>query len=233
MSYFSPAENVVFASPEYRLAPEHPAPAGARDAYAGLRYLATHAQELDIDPAKIVVFGSSGGAGVAAGAALLSRNVGTLKSCALMLNMPMIDDRGAEEFVSAKQFWDGTVWPGWTDGVAWKAILGEREIGDDDKHGERVPGRAGSLAGLPPIFIDIGECESMRDQAVAFASRVWKDGGSAELHVWPGVYHGAAIFEPDVSVSREMVRAQRGFLRRVLGLYSEGDGPEDRQTANL
>ena len=33
--------------------PEHPAPAGAYDVYAGLVYLATHAKELGIDPAKI------------------------------------------------------------------------------------------------------------------------------------------------------------------------------------
>jgi acetyl esterase/lipase len=58
----------------------------------------------------------------------------------------------------------------------------------------------------------------MRDQAVAFASKIWRDGGSAELHVWPGVYHGGAMFEPDVSVGREMFRVQRGFLQRVLGL---------------
>ncbi|KAJ4991975.1 hypothetical protein SVAN01_02570 [Stagonosporopsis vannaccii] len=232
ISHFSPADNVIFASPEYRLAPEHASPAGARDVYAGLLYLATHAQELGIDPAKIVVYGVSGGAAVAAGAALLSRKVGGPRGCALVLDIPMLDDRRADEYPSTSQFWDGTMWPGWMDVAAWKLVLGE-EKGDADKDGVRVPGRAGNLADLPPVFIDIGDCESMRDQAVAFASRIWRDGGSAELHVWPGVYHGGAMFEPDVPVSRDMIRAQKAFLRRVLGMDGEVDGLEDTKAANL
>lgn len=219
MSLFSPEENILFASPEYRLAPEDPAPAAARDVYAGLLFLVAHAKELGVDAERIVLYGSSGGAAVAAGAVLLGRSVGGPRLKALVLNIPMLDDRRAES-VSTQQFWDGTVWPGWMDEAAWKAVLGghDGELGD----GTRVPGRALSLKDLPPVFIDIGDCESMRDQAVAFASRIWRDGGSAELHVWPGVYHGAALFEPDVPVSQDMHRAQRAFLRRVLGLSGDG-----------
>lgn len=230
MSHFSPADNILFASPEYRLAPEHPAPAAVKDVYAGLVYLFTHAKDLNIDPAKIVLYGVSGGGSLAASAALWSRKVGGPRCCALVLNIPMLDDRGGE-YVSTKQFWDGTVWPGWTDEQAWNAILGDGEKSDAD--GFKVAARAESLAGLPPVFIDIGECESMRDQAVAFASRIWKDGGSAELHVWPGVYHGAAMFESSVPVSLEMVRLQRAFVRKVLGLNGQDENAEGLRAANL
>lgn len=226
MSHFSPSENIVFASPEYRLAPEHPAPAGAYDVYAGLVYLVENAKEMDIDPSKIVLYGISGGAALAASAALLSRKVGGPRCCALVLDVPMLDDRG-EMAASAGQFEDGTTWPGWMDRKAWDVILGDGDRSDPD--GVRVAGRAEDLSGLPEVFIDIGACESMRDQAVAFASRVWKVGGRAELHVWPGVYHGGAMFEPDVPVSKEMGRAQRGFLERVLGL-GEGDSNDDGKT---
>ncbi|KAJ8114547.1 hypothetical protein OPT61_g3604 [Boeremia exigua] len=142
----------------------------------------------------------------------------------------MLDDRGAE-YASSKQFQEHTVWPGWMDEQAWKAILGDRDRVDAD--GVRVAARADSLAGLPRTFIDVGECESMRDQAVAFASRIWKDGGTAELHVWPGVYHGGAMFEPSVPVSEDMNGVQRGFLRRVLGLSEKGKQAEEKEIANL
>jgi acetyl esterase/lipase len=56
MSHFTPQENIIFASPEYRLAPEHRAPAAAYDLYAGLVFLVENAQELDIDPSKIVLW---------------------------------------------------------------------------------------------------------------------------------------------------------------------------------
>jgi acetyl esterase/lipase len=226
MSHVSPSDNIVFVSPEYRLAPEHPAPAGTYDVYAGLVYIVDHAKELDIDPEKIVLYGTSGGAAVAASAALLSRKLGGPKCRALVLDIPMLDDR-QDVTSSAKQFWEGTIWPGWMEERAWNAVLGDGDRTDPD--GVKVAGRADSLAGLPLTFIDVGECECMRDQAVAFATRIWKDGGSAELHVWPGVYHGGAMFEPGVPVGEEMIRVQKAFLKRVLGLYKG----EDEKRLNL
>lgn len=221
MSHFETQENIVFASPEYRLAPEHRAPAGAQDVYVGLVYLVQNSKELDIDPSKIVLYGISGGAALAASAALLSRKEGGPKCCALVLDIPMLDDR---ESVSKSQFEDGTTWPGWMDVKAWEAVLGDGDRNDPD--GVRTAGRADDFRGLPEVFIDIGSCESMRDQAVAFASKIWKDGGKAELHVWPGVYHGGSMWEPDVPVSKTMTRTQRSFLERVLGL-TEDDGNDE------
>ncbi|KAG9187919.1 hypothetical protein G6011_05790 [Alternaria panax] len=93
MAHFSPADDVFFASPEYRLAPEYPAPAGVYDVYAGLTYLVSHAKEFGIDPAKIVLFGISGGAGITASTCLLARQLGGHKVAALLLNIPMLDDR--------------------------------------------------------------------------------------------------------------------------------------------
>lgn len=223
MANLSPEDNVAFASIEYRLVPDHPAPAGAYDVYAGLVYLATHAKELDIDPEKIVLYGVSGGAAVSASAALLSRKLAGPKCAALVLDIPMLDDRQAEH-ASPKQFWDGTAWPGWMGEKAWDLILGNGDRSDPD--GVRVAARAESLADLPLTFIDIGECESMRDHA----SRIWRDGGQAELHIWPGVYHGGAMWEPDVPVSKAMVKVQRGFLGRAFGLHGENG---ERRSSNL
>ncbi|KAJ4364789.1 hypothetical protein N0V95_000633 [Ascochyta clinopodiicola] len=226
MAHFDASENVVFASHEYRLAPEHRAPAAAFDVYAGLVYLVSHAKELGIDPERIVLYGISGGAGVAASAVLLSRREQGPRVCALVLDVPMLDDR-RERFVSQAQFRDGTTWPGWMDEQAWDAVLGDGDR--EDKDGVRVPGRAEDLGGLPLTFIDVGSCESIRDGAVEFASKIWRDGGSAELHVWPGVYHGGPMFEPDVAVSKAMARVQKGFLERVLGM-SEGSGEGEEKT---
>jgi acetyl esterase/lipase len=212
MAHFSPAEDVIFVSPEYRLAPEHPAPAAAYDVYAGLVYLVSHAGELGIDPASIVLYGISGGAAIAASTGLLARQLHGHKVAALLLNIPMLDDRH-DEYASATQFRAETVWPGWTDEWAWNAVLGSDR---DDPTGVRVAGRAEELSSLPPTYIDAGTCEVFRDAAVRFATRIWQAGGTAELHVWPGMYHGASIFEPDVTVGRDMMRCQQGFLHRIL-----------------
>lgn len=117
------------------------------------------------------------------------------------------------------------------DVKAWDAILGDDDRGDPD--GVRVAGRAEDLGGLPEAFIDIGACENMRGHAVTFASKIWRDGGRAELHVWPGVYHGGAIFKPDVPVSRDMTRTQRSFLERVLRLAEGEDNDNGKAKAVL
>jgi acetyl esterase/lipase len=79
-----------------------------------------------------------------------------------------------------------------------------------------APARATDLSGLPPAFVDVGSAETFRDEDVAYASRIWQAGGSAELHVWPGGFHGFAGAVPQAAVSRAAVAAQRDWLARLL-----------------
>lgn len=207
-------DDVIFATIEYRLAPEHRAPAGAHDCYAGLVYLADNSEEFGIDASKFVLYGISGGGPLAAATCILSRNLKYPQIRAQMLAIPMIDDRD-DTGVSWKQFETGTLWPGKSNRMAWEMVLGSARGGP---HVDEIqcPARATDLSNLPPAFIDVGECEVFRDGAVAYASHIWQSGGTAELHVWPGVYHGAHVLE-DAPVTRAMVAAEKEYLVRVLG----------------
>ncbi|GAA4749290.1 hypothetical protein GCM10023199_30580 [Actinomycetospora chibensis] len=55
---------------------------------------------------------------------------------------------------------------------------------------------------------------------MAFASRLWLAGGRAELHVWPGGFHGFDVVAPHAVLSRDAVAARAAWLRRQL------DGPD-------
>ena len=77
----------------YRLAPEFPHPVPVRDCFAGLRWLADHATDLGVDPARIAVVGDSAGGGLAAGVALLARDRGGPELALQLLVYPMLDDR--------------------------------------------------------------------------------------------------------------------------------------------
>jgi acetyl esterase/lipase len=205
-------DDFVLASVEYRLAPEHRAPAGAYDCYTASVYLTENAAELGIDASKIVLYGISGGAGPAAATCILARERQYPSIRAQMLVIPMLDDRDTD--AAHKQFPSGTNWTAVRNQAAWDMVLGSDRSALTDL---QVPGRAKDLTNLPPAFIDVGECDVLRDSAVAYASRLWSHGGSCELHVWPGMYHGGHAFEPEVPVSKSATAAERDFLERVLG----------------
>ncbi|WP_055525786.1 alpha/beta hydrolase [Streptomyces graminilatus] len=203
----------VVVSVEYRLAPENPYPAQIDDVYAGLLWTAEHAQELGADPERIVIAGSSAGGGLSAALALLLRDREGPRPVGQLLMCPMLDDRN--DTPSAHQMVGLGVWDRTANDTGWTALLGEGR-GGPDVSPYAAPARAEDLSGLPPAFLDVGSAETFRDEVVAYATRLWQAGGSAELHVWPGGFHGFDGFAPQAALSQSCQSAQLNWLRRLL-----------------
>ncbi len=203
----------VGISVEYRLAPENPAPAAVEDCYAGLLWTVAHADELGIDPSRIVVTGASAGGGLAAGVALLARDRNGPAIAGQLLACPMLDDRN--ESVSTRQYDGIGAWDRNNNDTGWDALLGPAR-GTDAASPYAVPARMTDLSGLPPAYLDVGAAEIFRDETTEYALRIWATGGQAELHVWAGGYHGFAGFSPDAEVSRSAVATRLSWLRRIL-----------------
>ncbi|MGY1636614.1 alpha/beta hydrolase [Geodermatophilus sp. SYSU D00742] len=204
---------MAVVSVEYRLAPETPHPGPVEDCYAGLVWTAEHAGELGIDPARIVVGGVSAGGGLAAALALMARDRGGPALAGQLLVCPMLDDRN--DTVSAHQMAGLGVWDRTANDTGWTALLGAAR-GGPDVSPYAAPARATDLSGLPPAFVDVGSAETFRDEDVAYATRIWQAGGQAELHVWPGGFHGFDGFAPEAAISREARAARTRWLRRLL-----------------
>lgn len=83
----------VVVSVDYRLAPEHPFPAGLEDSYAAPAWTAGHSAVLDIAPARLAVGGDSAVGGLATAVALLVRDRGGPALRMQYLGIPMLDDR--------------------------------------------------------------------------------------------------------------------------------------------
>ncbi|OQD57081.1 esterase [Streptomyces phaeoluteigriseus] len=207
--------DMVVVSVEYRLAPEHPYPAPVDDVYAGLLWTAEHAEELGGDPERIVVAGASAGGGLTAALALLLRDRGGPRPLGQVLLCPMLDDRN--DTPSARQMAGLGIWDRTANETGWTALLGDLR-GGQDVSPYAAPARAEDLSGLPPAFLDVGSAETFRDEVVAYASRIWQAGGVAELHVWPGGFHGFDGFAPQAAVSRAARAAQLDWLRRLLAV---------------
>ncbi|MFF8933368.1 alpha/beta hydrolase [Streptomyces paradoxus] len=209
------ALDAVVVSVEYRLAPEHPHPAPVEDVYAGLLWTADHAAEIGADPERIVIAGASAGGGLSAALALLTRDRKGPQPIGQVLMCPMLDDRN--DTPSTYQMAGLGVWDRTANETGWTALLGSRR-GGPDVPAYAAPARAEDLTGLPPAFLDVGSAETFRDEVVAYASRIWQAGGVAELHVWPGGFHGFDGFAPQAAVSQAARGAQLAWLRRLLGV---------------
>jgi len=183
----------VCVSMEYQLAPEHPDPAPVEDCYAGLVWMDEHSAELGIAPGQIMIAGSSAGAGLAAGIALLARDRNGPALVAQLLMSPMLDSRN--ETISSHQYSRTGTWSHESNGTGWDALLGDRRNTDATTE-YASPALATDLSGLPSAFIDVGSAEIFGDEAVACASRLWAAGVQAELHVWPGGFHMFDQFAP-------------------------------------
>lgn len=206
--------NGVIVTVEYRLAPEFPDPYPVEDCYAGLRWTAEHADELGIDPRRIVIAGGSAGGGLAAGTALLARDRRGPALLGQMLLYPMLDDR--DETVSTRQIDGVGLWDRGSNVLGWTALLGDRK-GTAEVSIYAAPARATDLAGLPPAFIDCGSAEVFRDEDVAYATRLWEAGVQAELHVWAGGFHAFEAFAPQSAVAQAMLAARDNWMNRLLG----------------
>jgi acetyl esterase/lipase len=209
------ALGLAVVSVEYRLAPDHPHPAPVEDCYAGLVWTVEHADELGIDPSQVIVSGASAGGGLAAATALLARDRSGPALIGQLLFCPMLDDRNTS--YSARQMAGLGIWDIGYNRVGWAALLGDA-VGGPDVSPYAAPARATDLSGLPPAFIDVGSAETFRDEAVDYASRIWQAGGSAELHVWPGGFHGFVLLAPQTAVSQAAKAAALPWLRRIIGI---------------
>jgi len=209
--------DVVCVSVDYGLAPENPYPAAVEDCYAGLKWINEHAEELGIDASRVMIGGTSAGGGIAVGTALLCRDNKGPAPFAMCLKCPMLDDR--ELTMSRHQFAENKTWNQQQNAFGWDSYLGKQCRGPDVSI-YAAPGRAEDLSGLPETFLDAGSAELFRDEVVALASRLWASGVQAELHIWPGVYHGSETTAPAAAVSKlaretRMLWIERTFARKA------------------
>lgn len=210
------AFNAVVVSVEYRLAPEHAYPTQTEDSYAGLVWFTEHAAELGVDAANIAVVGSSAGGNLAAAVALIARDRKGPAIKGTLLQYPMLDDRQATP--SQLGYRDVGLWSGTSNDSGWTTFLGDIAPGSDAVPAYAAPARATDLTGLPPTFIDVGECELFRDEDVDYASRLWAAGVTTELHVTPGIWHAFESFAADHPVSAIIQKRRTAWLKETLGV---------------
>ncbi len=204
--------SALILSVDYRLAPETVAPGAVEDCYAALQWLHDSAEQLGIDRARTAVRGESAGGGLAAALALLARDRGGPAIAHQNLIYPMLDDRTC--ITRLPEHLGAFVWTPQANSFGWRSLLGQ-EPGSADISPYAAPARAEDLAGLPPAFICVGALDLFLVEDMDYARRLIEAGVAAELHVYPGAYHGFDVLQ-DAPPVQQMKRDAVAALRKAL-----------------
>jgi acetyl esterase len=178
----------VVVSVGYRLAPEHPYPAGLDDCEAVTRWALANAARFGVAPSSVAVGGESAGGNLAAAVALRLRDAGDVALAAQVLIYPNV--AGGSQFPSRLEF-DGVVISITGEERFWTAYCGGRDLQEDPY---AAPLRAPTLAGLPPALVLLGGCDMLRDEGRAYATRLRDEGVDVEMECYAGQPHGFVNF---------------------------------------
>ena len=178
--------DAVVVSVDYRLAPEHRAPAAAEDCYAATKWVADNATSLGVDAARIAVAGDSAGGNLAAVTALLARDRGgpalrfqllIYPVTDLTLGHPSIEENGEGYMLTA-------------DGMRWFADHYLSDSSVSAKDAIASPFFAEDVSGLPPALVLTAEFDPLRDEGEAYAARMNEAGVAVTTKRYDGLIHG-------------------------------------------
>lgn len=189
---------------DYRLTPEHAYPAAQQDvltAYAAL--LANSEGATDI-----ALVGDSAGAHLIMAALIQARTLGMEMPGCVVLFSPWVDLALTGESIHTKTAVDCFLTPQKLQACA-EAYLGEQV----DAASFILKA---DLDSLPPLMIQVGECEILLDDAVRLARSAGSAGVDTRLEIWPGMFHVWQAYAPVLSESREALAAAVNFINRVL-----------------
>lgn len=212
MREYAARADVVVVGVDYALSPEVCFPVALEQIVAVVRWLSLHGASVGVDPTRLAIGGDSAGGNMSAATALLlkSEGVGGLLS-ALLLNYAVLNVDTDEEYHVR---FGGPGYMLETQEMAdfWTLYLPEPA----DRRQPLASPVNGDLAGLPPTFLTIPECDLLTGQSLDMAARLRSAGVPVQANVYEGAAHS---FLEAVSISPLADRAFQDasdWLRRTL-----------------
>jgi len=200
---------VVLIAVDYRLAPEHPYPAGLDDCVAATRWAAAHAAELGADGSRLAVVGDSAGASLAAAVAQQARDAADFAVALQVLAYPALDPEMSTPSYTANA--DDPFLSRSEMEYYWSAYLGGAAADS-----AAAPALAQDLAGLPPAYLLVAGRDVLHDEGVAYAERLRSSGVPVRLRSQAEMVHGFLLCTGWLDAARSSVSELASFLRAGL-----------------
>jgi acetyl esterase len=196
----------MIVSVDYRLAPEHPFPAGVNDCLEALDWVIANAARLGGDPNQIVICGDSAGGNLAAIVALQARTRHPGKLKAQILIYP-VTDHPSTQWPSYASY-GGKEYPLTRKGVSdiWRMyVQGSAEWRNGQtSHDLATPYRVKDISGLPRTLVLLAEEDLLRDEGAAYADRMKEAGIDVKTTIFPKQKHGFVGTEPSPAHEQAM-----------------------------
>jgi acetyl esterase/lipase/catechol 2,3-dioxygenase-like lactoylglutathione lyase family enzyme len=217
----------------YRLAPEHPFPAGVDDVMAVVEWIVAHAGTLGVDPERFAIGGQSAGATIAASATLRLRDEGGPRPAFQVLAYPVLDPAlDKPSHVENDQHFLFT-----TQRIAW---CWKHYFGGKSASPLAAPLTAPRLDDLPPALILAAGFDPSRDDSRLYHERLIDEGTDSELVEYPHTIHAFLSFAAELDVAwealdliaarlRERLRSSGARLHHVAVPYAAGAQDQVRQ----
>ncbi|MFY2562286.1 alpha/beta hydrolase [Corallococcus terminator] len=210
--------DVHVLSIEYRLAPEHPFPAGVEDALAAFDWALEHAEELGADPGRVAVGGDSAGGNLAAVVAQHAVREGTRKPVLQFLLYPTLDRTG--DWGSLSHFAEGFFLT--RADIDWYQERYMTGSGTPLSDPRVSPLREKTLSGGPPALIVTAGFDPLRDEAEAYAVALREAGTPTTLRRFDGLVHAFANMSGLSRACRDATVELALLLRRILDEVESG-----------
>lgn len=191
---------------DYRLAPEHPHPAAVEDALSAYRWLVAQGAA----PERTAVAGDSAGGGLTMATLVALRDAGDPLPGAAVCLSPWVDLEAVGDSMTGKSADDPLVQRA---GLLRMAAYYLNGLGP--RHPLAAPLYA-DLTGLPPLLIQVGDAETLLDDAVRLAQRAEAAGVKVNIDVWEEMIHVWQLFAPMLPEGREAIDEIGRFLRRYV-----------------
>ena len=205
---YAAGAGVAVVSVDYALSPEAVFPQALEECAGVVQWLAEHGADWGLDTTRMLVGGDSAGGNLALGVALKLRDAAGPALRGILALYPVCDsDFGTPSY---REFGAGHVlteekmrfyWTAYADAARADPLA--------------APLRA-TVAGLPPVMVQLAELDVLRSEGEAMAARLAEAGVPTVVEIYPGVIHGFMRATETVQKAREAVASAVGWIRSQI-----------------